>query len=154
VYGDYEESTRLIPSIGVAALQRKTIELSGGGYVRDFIYIDDVIDLYLTLAEQRPPIHYIFNAGSGTQSTVGSVVECIQNICGYELDVAWGRKDPRPWEPESWVASCSRSEEVLGWHARYTLQEGLEKSLRWFSTHLEDYQGSLDKEQCYEQNGL
>ena len=56
-YGRYEQKTRLVPSVILAALQRINPRISSRQFVRDFIYIDDVLDAYesaLSLSGNHP----------------------------------------------------------------------------------------------------
>jgi nucleoside-diphosphate-sugar epimerase len=47
VFGAYEEPKRLIPNLMMAALNDAPIEMVSPQTVRDFIHIDDVVDIYL-----------------------------------------------------------------------------------------------------------
>lgn len=131
VYGPYEAKSRLIPTVLLGAIQSQPIHLSSPNYVRDFIYIDDVIDLYLAIANQKPQGAYIFNAGSGIESTIGDVVATVEKIVGKPCEVVWGKHQPRPWEPTCWQASVTRAHQVLSWQPRYSLGRGLKVSYMW-----------------------
>ena len=48
VYGYFEEKERLIPAIIISCLAKSKLELSNPNSVRDFIFIDDLIDGYLS----------------------------------------------------------------------------------------------------------
>jgi len=139
VYGDYEMPLRLIPTIITSALQNKPLHLSAPHYVRDYIYVKDMIKIYTMLIEKQPQEHYIFNAGTGIQSTVQDVVDTVGKLLGKELTVEWGKHAPRPWEPTNWIADISRGKKVLGWSPEYTLEDGLRSSIEWFRGNLEYY---------------
>jgi len=141
VYGPYEMKTRLIPTVLLGALEQKELHLSSPGCVRDFVYVDDVVDMYMMVAQQKPRSEFIFNAGSGRELSVGDVVTTVQDIIQKTCLVAWGRHQKRPWEPEHWVASVERAHSVLGWRPRYTLAQGLHTSLIWFEHNRHLYEG-------------
>jgi nucleoside-diphosphate-sugar epimerase len=139
VYGDYELSTRLMPTIIVNALANKPITLSSQTHVRDFIYIHDLINAYLKITERRPSHAHIFNIGSGQQSTIADVVSHVQSIMGKQLNVIWGSAAARPWEPTRWQANIDRAQTVLEWHPTHTLEQGLRASITWFNANLSWY---------------
>ena len=140
VYGPYEMKTRLIPTVLLSALDHRPMQLSSPHCVRDFVYVDDVVALYMMVAQQKPIANYIFNAGSGIQSRVCDVVITVQSIAGIPCLVEWGKHQQRPWEPEHWVASIRRAQDVLGWKPEYTLSQGLAASLTWFTHNRDMYQ--------------
>jgi nucleoside-diphosphate-sugar epimerase len=139
VYGDFELGTRLIPSIITSALRNMTVELSWPQYVRDFIYVQDVIDIYLRLAMQKPDGFYIFNAGTGKQSTIQDVFNTVQKILGTQLLVKWGAKEPRVSEPKNWLANIEIADAVLAWQPSYNIEQGLTQSINWFKNNLNFY---------------
>jgi len=145
VYGDYELSTRLMPTIIVNALANKPITLSSKTHVRDFIYIHDLINAYLKITERRPSHAHIFNIGSGQQSTIADVVSQVQSIMGRQLNVVWGSAAARPWEPTRWQANTHRAQTVLEWRPAHTLEQGLQASIAWFNANLSRY---LDRKDC------
>ncbi len=138
-FGDFEMQGRLITSILTGFLKGKEIHLSFPHFVRDFIYVDDVVDLYIKLSEKKPKKSYIFNCGTGVQTSIGEVLDVFQSLVDKKLDVKWQQLKSRPWEPKSWVANIGLAERVVGWKPKYDLKKGLKKSLEWFSNNLHFY---------------
>jgi len=52
VYGQFEEPSRLIPTVIKNLLNNKSSKLVSSNIARDMIFIDDVIDLYLLIASK------------------------------------------------------------------------------------------------------
>lgn len=132
VYGPLELSTRMVPSVIQAACIQQPLAMSSPYYVRDYIYIDDMVDALLAVERMRPTAHFIFNAGTGVQSTIADVVKKVEMVVGTRLLVEWGAKEPRPWEPTSWVAQPDLASKVLDWRPTFSLQAGIEKTVKWF----------------------
>ncbi|MBS1988031.1 NAD(P)-dependent oxidoreductase [Candidatus Dependentiae bacterium] len=139
VYGDAELHTRLIPTIALSIVCNEPLQLSSPYLVRDFIYIDDMIALLQAVADKKPTNHFIFNAGSGVQSSIQDAVNAAQLLRAFPGEVQWGKHTPRPWEPTHWVADITRSQTVLEWTPRFTLTTGLEKTIIWFKNNLHLY---------------
>lgn len=139
VYGDYETSTRLIPTVLINAMQGKPLSLSSPTFVRDFIYIEDMVDIYLAITKNLPQTHLVFNAGTGTQSTLQDVINTAQTMIDTKIMVQWNASEPRPWEPKQWKADNSLAQQVLNWHPHYNLSKGLKKTLTWLKNHIELY---------------
>ncbi len=135
LYGDFEAPHRLVPSVIRGALANEPIKLSSPALVRDFIYVKDVANLYLTLADKRPTEDHIFNVGTGKQHTVGDVVATIEKIVDKKLDLRWNTLPPRPWEFKNWQANVERTKNILGWQAKYSLEEGLRQTIKWYERY-------------------
>lgn len=139
VYGDYEAPSRLIPTVIVGALNEKTLNLSSPHNVRDFIYIDDMVDIYLALIKTQPKSHFVFNAGTGIQSSLQDVVNAVQIAIDKKIITQWNASALRPWEPKHWKADITLVQQILNWHPHYNLAKGIKKSCTWFKNHLDVY---------------
>jgi len=149
VYGYYEEKERLIPIIIKSCLTNTKLELSSPDSVRDFIFIEDLIDAYLLAIENIQKIKgEIFNIGSGKQCTIAGVVKLIKNITNSDIAPEYGQIRPAQTEPKLWVADISKIEKLLGWRPRYILEDGLKKDIEWFKKNLALY----DNNSIYKHN--
>jgi nucleoside-diphosphate-sugar epimerase len=82
--------------------------------VRDFIYIQDVLDAYMMLTKR--PDRFggsIFNIGCGEQHSVGEVAEMVIELTGCGLKPISG--SPPRWasEPAIWQADISKAKKAL-----------------------------------------
>ena len=134
-YGDFEDPTRLIPSVILSCLREKNPEISSRDFVRDFIYIDDVIDVYELIADSDVIPGNIFNVGCGKQHSVGEIVDTIISIMGNHVSPRLGLSQRWPNEPTFWQADISRITKILNWTPKYNITAGLTKSVGWFEEH-------------------
>lgn len=137
-YGPYEEPSRLIPSVIGACMSGVSPKLSSASSVRDFIYIDDVMDAYLK-ALKGGICSEIFNIGYGKQHSVGEVVSLIKEITSANVSPEWGKAERRPNEPVMWQADVSKARNLLNWRPKYSLREGLRRTIEWMKKNRERY---------------
>lgn len=142
VYGYYEEHTRLIPAVIRASLLGENPRLLSPSSVRDFIFVEDVIDAFLKAASARKrPCGEIFNVGFGKQYTTLEVVSKIIELAGANVRPLWGSSETRArQEPKLWVSDPSKTRRRLGWEPKYDLERGLDKTIAWFRKNLQLYQ--------------
>jgi nucleoside-diphosphate-sugar epimerase len=95
-----------------------------GKQVRDFVYIDDVVDLMLSVASSDLSGE-AFNAGSGTYTSVQEIYDTICKI--MKSDVKPEYVSPIP-EPET-QADISKAKKMLGWTPKVDLKEGLRRTI-------------------------
>lgn len=132
-YGPYDGSKRLVSSVIRACLEGRAPKLSAPGAVRDYVYIDDVLDAYMLALEKHEDLKgEVVNIGTGKQSSIGEVVDEIVELTGADVRVDWGSVENPRNEPKTWVADISHAEKLLGWKPRYDLCDGLKKTIEWF----------------------
>ena len=134
VFGPYEEKTRFIPVLISSLLfENKCPHLVAPETARDMVYIDDAVDLYLSIANKSGINGEIFNLGTGKQSTVKEIVEIALEITGSNATPYWGTMQQRIWDQNIWQANMTYVSKRLGWEPKYNLENGLRKTIRWYS---------------------
>ena len=91
-----------------------------GNQTRDFTYVTDVADAFLTAAKSNI-IGEAMNVGSGNHYSVNKLVE----LLGGEVEYI----PKRPGEPDCTFADTSKIEHLLGWKAGVNLEEGVSRML-------------------------
>jgi nucleoside-diphosphate-sugar epimerase len=131
-YGPYEQKSRLVPSVILAALQKINPKITSRQFVRDFIFIEDILDAYEAVINHKNASGKIFNIGSGQQHSVGEVVDMIVGLLGNEVTYEVGI--PQAWEnePAFWQADIQRAKSELEWEPEYSLGKGLAATIGWF----------------------
>ncbi len=141
-FGYFEDKKRLIPSAILSALKNEPINVSVPTSVRDFIFVQDIVEAYLKAIHQSFVPGEIINIGSGKQRTIKDVVTMILAITGSKSSVHWGAVKPqaRFIEPKKWEADTFKLKTSLHWRPKYPLQKGLEKTVAWFQQNKELYE--------------
>lgn len=131
---------RLVPGTIRSGLRgERPIIRSDGTLVRDYFYVGDAVDAYLSLAEglDDARLHgQAFNFGTETPMSVLELVGEILTVLDrsdLEPDV---RGEASNEIPEQYL-DCSKARGQLGWEPRRTLQEGLRETVAWYTRLLE-----------------
>jgi nucleoside-diphosphate-sugar epimerase len=139
-YGPYDNRKRLISDNIIKVLQNQNLELANPDAVRDYIYIDDVIDLYLKTIDRANDFKgEVFNVGSGSQSASREVIDKIIKITESRSGVLWNKISSSPWDAKTWQADISKTTAAFGWLPNHNLEEGLKKTITWFKNNLSFY---------------
>lgn len=136
---------RIIPGTirGVLRGYRPVIR-SDGKLVRDYFYVRDAARANILLAERLEPLGLqgeAFNFSNESQLSVLEVCRRILEVMGAAdiepvvLGVAHG-------EIQHQYLSAAKAHQVLGWHASYSLDEGLRETLAWYRNNLDALAGS------------
>ena len=93
-----------------------------GEQFRDFIYIDDLVELFI-LASKGDVYGEIFNGGSGETSSVNDLYKLISKIMKKEITPEYVKEVKEP----NTLADISKSKKLLNWEPKISLEEGLKK---------------------------
>ena len=119
-----------------------TVWGSGEQY-RDFLYIDDVMDGLIAMAE-RGMNQGVIQIGTGTPTTLKTaatiVGELAHAITGRSVSPTFDRSKPEG--DRGRIAVLERATRILGWSAKVDIRTGLERTFRWV---LEDMRAAATK---------
>ncbi|MDE3081052.1 MAG: dTDP-glucose 4,6-dehydratase [Paracoccaceae bacterium] len=137
-YGPYHFPEKLIPVVILNALAGNPIPVYGQGTnVRDWLYVEDHADALLTVLE-RGAVGRSYNVGGENEARN---IDLVRTICAI-LDRLRPEGAPhdrlitfvadRPGHDARYAIDPSRIRAELGWRPSVTLEEGLERTVRWY----------------------
>jgi len=132
VYGPFEESSRLVPTIVRRCLQGEALEMASPLTARDFIFVEDVVDAYLNIERLVECGGAVFNIGTGRQTSLKKIADTVVQLTNSHVEVHWNAMQGRIWDTSLWVGDVTRAEELLDWRARTPLEQGLTQTMEWF----------------------
>ncbi|MFK7819363.1 MAG: NAD-dependent epimerase/dehydratase family protein [Planctomycetaceae bacterium] len=130
VYGPGLASRSLLGLIIDQASNNAAVELMNLAPIRDYVYIDDVVDAFVRACgvELTQRVN-ICNIGTGQGSSVRQLAETVVRVLGRNIPVLeTGQRDrPQELDIHELVANLSASTEVLGWTPQTSLEAGIRK---------------------------
>lgn len=128
-YGEDQDLTYPIPAIAArAARLEEPFEVWGTGYQgRDFVHIDDVIDCIL-LAMDHIHDGTAINIGMGRLTTFREIISIFCKLAGYSPEIK--ALTDKPVGVHSRYCDMTFVENKLGWKAKISLEEGMERVYR------------------------
>ena len=133
IYGPYEDSSRLIPTVVARGVAGELPPLVRRDISRDFVYVDDCCEAFLDAALRLSPAQYgeSFNVGSGIKTTIGDVAALATELFGLSAQPEVPMEN-RDWDVSDWYANPAKTHRVLGWKPRTGLREGLAHTIAWY----------------------
>lgn len=126
---------RIIPQTIRAVLKKESpIIRSDGTFIRDYFYVEDAVNAYLLLAEKMEELNLTgeaFNFSNEIQLTVVALVEKILKIMNSDLKPVILNEGN--YEIKHQYLSAEKARNILGWKPLYHIEEGLEKTIKWYT---------------------
>lgn len=140
VYGpldDFNPATgQVIPALIRRVLDGESpVRIWGdGSAIRDFIFVEDVVEGLLQGMEHAPPCFPI-NLGSGVPTTIRQLAETIVAESRVSTEIEW---DPsKPSGDPVRLLSMERAEATIGFHPKISLREGIRQTIHWYRENRE-----------------
>ena len=102
-----------------------------GTEIRDLLYVEDFVEALQVIMEKEEG-HEIYNVGSNAGYSVNAVIGILKEIEGIDTPIDYVN-NKAPMIPVRLINS-SKIKEKLGWEAKTSIKEGLEKSLNWYKS--------------------
>ena len=142
-FGPWQFPEKLIPVIIKNALYSKSIPIYGdGSNIRDWIYVDDHIDVLLEIIK-KGTIGDSYCIGSGQQKTNEEVVQIICNFLDFynKENAPHARlkkyiKD-RPRHDKKYAIDNTKIINTLKWNPKYDFNKGIDLTVKWYLNNLE-----------------
>jgi UDP-glucose 4-epimerase len=138
-YGPRQSERAIISSIIRQVMDNKSKYIKIGSLTprRDFNYVSDTVDAFLSLASLKSKkIKYgeVYNAGSGISYSIKEVLKKILKItgCGKKIKVENKRIRPINSEVLNLVASSKKLNSASGWKPKVKFEDGLKKTIEWW----------------------
>ncbi len=127
VYGPGQSSRFLIPQLINQLLDHDGVSVQNLSPIRDYVYIDDVIDALTLILDQDASFSGVFNVGTGIGTSVEALVKMLGDIHSrpYQVECQQTKEAEKVL---SSIADVSIIKSALNWESKVLLRDGLEKT--------------------------
>lgn len=130
-YGPGQDSRRFLPQIIKGCIDNRSFSTSAGQQLRDFCFVQDVVEAVFAAFSQAAVRGETINVGSGTGVTIRQMIETVRAQIG-KGEPLFGELAYRPGENMALYADVSKAKRLLGWSAKVPLEAGLNQTIQWF----------------------
>ncbi|MDA9896984.1 NAD-dependent epimerase/dehydratase family protein [Pelagibacterales bacterium] len=128
VYGPGQNKQRFLPQIIKGCLEKKSFPVSEGNQIRDFCYIDDVVEAIFRIFENATTSGHIFNIASGDPIKIKEMILKVKNVIGYGSP-SFGDVSYKKNENMSLYANISKIKKFTEWKPVVNLDDGINKTV-------------------------
>jgi dTDP-glucose 4,6-dehydratase len=133
-YGPRQHPEKVIPRFILQALHDEPLTVHGdGGASRDWLYVDDDAEAIEAVieADLDSIVGEVINLATGVDAPVDRIAELVLELL-EKPDSLKSHVEERPGQVRRHVGSTEKAERLLGWRARTSLEEGLDRTVQWY----------------------
>jgi len=113
-----------------------------GSQIRDYIYVDDVVEAFLAAGAKRLVSGEALNLGSGEPTIFREMVETVVDVVGSgEIQYVPWPDDYERVETGDYVSDISKIRSWLNWWPKISLRSGIVRTYEFYKKHHEHYWG-------------
>jgi UDP-glucose 4-epimerase len=135
-YGPGQARQKLIPYTILSFLNGQSPTILNGGKVVDLIYVDDVVDglVRACIVNSATVAGDAIDLGTGRPTTIRNVVMALGRLVGSSTEVVFSEHPTEEWRViAGTLADVRQGRAALGWEPRWTLEDGLVNTVRWYT---------------------
>jgi dTDP-glucose 4,6-dehydratase len=125
-----------VPTIISQALADDRLRLGALDPRRDLTFVSDTVDGFIAAAGAPAALGRTIQLGTGSDVSVGDLVDLIGDLLGRELTVDLDPRRLRPARSEVMrlISSPGLARELTGWSPQTSLEEGLRRTIAWIES--------------------
>jgi nucleoside-diphosphate-sugar epimerase len=121
-------------------LQGKAFEVWGGEQLRDFNYVEDVVEAFLMAATNKKADGKIFNLGSEEVVSLKQLAELLIDVAKMgQFKIIKFPAERKRIDIGDYYSDYQLISQTLGWKPKTSLREGLEKTIAYYKQHGKAY---------------
>lgn len=147
-YGPRQSARAVIPTIITQIASGETkIKLGDVTPTRDFNYVEDTCQGFLSILENKNTIGQTLNIGSNCEISIGDTLNIIKEIMKSEVEFVLDEQRIRPEKSEVFRLWCDNSKinTLTGFKPQVPIKEGLKKTIDWITLpeNLKNYKSEI-----------
>jgi len=144
-FGPRQSARAVIPAIISQALTGKKVFLGSIHPTRDYTYVTDTVEGFISVAGSEKSLGKVINIGSGKEIKIGELAKLIIGLIGKKnkLISDKNRIRPRDSEVERLLANNSKAKGLLDWEPRVPLEEGIKRTIEWIRANPKFFKPSI-----------
>lgn len=133
-YGPRQHPEKVVPRFITQALADEPLTVHGDGHAsRDWLYVDDDAEAIERAIET--PIESlageVVNVATGVDISISEIARAVLDVLGKPADLVQ-HVDERLGQVDRHIGSTEKAERLLGWRARTSFEDGLERTVAWY----------------------
>lgn len=120
-------------------LEQQPFEVWGGEQLRDFNFVDDVVDAFLMAANSEDANGQIFNLGASDVVSLTDLADLLVKDCEGEYIVKSFPEERKKIDIGDYYSDFALIQKKLGWSPKTSLDEGLKETLEFYKKNMDRY---------------
>jgi nucleoside-diphosphate-sugar epimerase len=128
IYGPGARPDSFVPSVIQQIASKGEVLLNGKNVRRDFLFIDDFVNLIVAILNNFPNGYNVYNVGFGKSHALEKIAKILANLMSKSIKINYDEAYPGP-SGSDMRADITKVSEAFRWKPRVTIKEGMRYTL-------------------------
>jgi nucleoside-diphosphate-sugar epimerase len=128
IYGPGARPDSYVPSVIQQIASKGEVLLNGKNVRRDFLFVDDFVNLLVAILNNFPNGYNVYNVGSGKSHALEKIAKILANLMSKRIKINYDEAYLGPSGTDMW-ADITKVSEAFRWKPRVTIKEGMRYTL-------------------------
>ena len=120
-------------------LEHQPFEVWGGEQLRDFNFVDDVVDAFLIAANSDQAYGQVFNLGASEVVSLKDLADLLVKNCEGEYLIKSFPEERKKIDIGDYYSDYTLIQKKLGWSAKTSLDKGIKETLEFYKNNMDEY---------------
>jgi dTDP-glucose 4,6-dehydratase len=133
-YGPRQHPEKVVPRFITQALADEPLTVHGDGHAsRDWLFVNDDAEAIeaVIAAPIEDLVGEVINVATGVDISIADIARLVLDVLGKPDDLV-AQVPERPGQVDRHIGSTEKARRLLGWTARTSFDEGLERTVAWY----------------------
>jgi len=133
-YGPRQHWEKVVPRFICSALSDEPLTVHGAGHAsRDWLYVEDDAEAMIAAieADLDAVAGEVINVATGVDVSVSDIADLVLDMLGKPASLK-SNVEERPGQVDRHIGSTEKAAALLGWSARTSFEEGLQRTVAWY----------------------
>ena len=133
-YGPFQHPEKALPRFIIQALNDQPLTIHGDGHAsRDWLFVEDDAEAIESMiaADRDVVAGEVINVATGIDISVNDIADAVLDALDKPRDLKVFQKE-RLGQVDRHIGSTDKAERLLGWTARTSFEQGLERTIAWY----------------------
>ena len=140
VFGEGEEPHKIFSYVILNLLKNKDVRLTKCEQLRDYMYVENIVDIISEVGLDKNLKNEIFNIASGDCYPLKYYIDLIFEYMNTNKNPMYGALEYRNTERFAPTADISKAKDLLEFKINIPLEEGLKKTIQWYKDNVSKYE--------------
>jgi nucleoside-diphosphate-sugar epimerase len=134
-YGPWDKDQKLILKALDAIYKNHEISLTNSAYKRDYVYVGDLVNGLIDLAEAHVEHGVEINFGGGAEFSAEDMVTELEKLTGLKAKISSDSYPKNTYDKGRYLASIEKAKQILNWMPSTNIEEGLAETIKWYKKY-------------------
>ena len=141
-FGPWQSMKAIIPEIVIKCLRGEDILTTAGTQTREFNYVENLVDGFITCMCSKKTMKKVVNIGSNNETRIKDIVKIIHKITQSESRLQIGALNFRKTDIKRMKSNYSKFHQLTNWKPKINLINGLKNTIFWYKKYLEEFENT------------